>query len=344
MINKMIYLTVVVTLTGCATPQIEKRLNPSFELGEHQLKFTFSNLEKDNIPPINEQQGPNKLGLAYMSCTNMIYVKDQPKGKDIYAEFKVKSADNKIHDARIDLSKQYFDLALMSNNVYEDLNKRYVLPDWNLLLAMKSNSGLDMHVYGDRKNIKDSTKIVFAFGGTKQLNDWKANFSFVGYQPLQYKQAFDEVESILNENTQAKILATGHSLGGGIAINLAYQNQRIQSVVFNPSPRAFFKKKYDIEPERQPVVFLEKGEILTGATFKWTGFRLGDAKIVNFNALDYLGVGQNFSEHNMYDLSRTVMHVALTHGDKRAKEYFTSNISKNSPAINGEKCSTYFDT
>lgn len=336
--HKIICLTVIIALTGCATPSIEKRLNPSFEGGRHQLRFTFSNLEKDNIPPINQQKGPNKLGLAYMSCTNMIYVKEHPEGKDIYAEFKVTS-----DDTRIDLSKKYFDLALMSNNVYEDLNDLYVLPDWNLLLAINSRSGLDMHVYGDRNNIKDSSKIVFAFGGTKQLSDWKANFSFVGYQPLQYKQAFDEVESIIKENPNAKFFATGHSLGGGIAINLAYQNAKVQSVVFNPSPRAFFKRKYKIERERQPVVFLEKGEILTGATFKWTKFRLGNPEIVNFNALDYLGLGQNFSEHNMYDLSRTVLHIALVHGDKRAKEYFTSNISKNSSAIKGENCSTYFE-
>lgn len=338
MIHKIICLTVIIALTGCATPSIEKRLNPSFEAGRHQLKFTFSNLEKDNIPPINQQKGPNKLGLAYMSCTNMIYVKDHPEGKDIYAEFKVTS-----DDTRIDLSKKYFDLALMSNNVYEDINDLYVLPDWNLLLAINSRSGLDMHVYGDRNNIKDSSKIVFAFGGTKQLSDWKANFSFVGYQPLQYKQAFDEVESIIKENPNAKFFATGHSLGGGIALNLAYQNPKVQSVVFNPSPRAFFKRKYKIERERRPVVFLEKGEILTGATFKWTKFRLGNPEIVNFNALDYLGLGQNFSEHNMYDLSRTVLHIALVHGDIRAKEYFTSNISKNSTAIKGENCSTYFE-
>lgn len=338
MMYKIIFLTVIVALTGCATPSIEKRFNPLLEQERHKLKFTFSNLEKDNIPPINEQKGPNELGLAYMSCTNMIYVKDHPKGKDIYAEFKVKD-----DDTRIDLSKKYFDLALMSNNVYEDLNELFVLPDWNLLLAINSRSGLDMHVYGDRNNIKDSSKIVFAFGGTKGLRDWKANLSFVGYQPLQYKQAFDEVESIIKENPNAKFFATGHSLGGGIALNLAYQNPKVQSVVFNPSPRAFFKRKYIIERERQPVVFLEKGEILTRATFKWTKFRLGNAEIVNFNALDYLGLGQNFSEHNMYDLSRTVLHIALVHGDKRAKEYFTSNISKNSSAIKGKNCSTYFE-
>lgn len=350
-------------MVGCSTPPV-KKYHPIQEKSGHKLEFTFSKRAIDKINRKDEKKGPNNYGLAYMSCTNKTYYDKLPREYkkyleknniyqatpnevDIYYAFREDGKTKKDPEGshtRIALSKKYFDMALMSNNVYEDPNHIYVLPDRNLLLGIRSDSGLDMHVYGDKDSIRDSSIIVFAFGGTDQLIDWKANLPIPGYLPLQYKQAIEQVDKILAENPTAQVFATGHSLGGGIAINLAYQNQRVQSVAFNPSPKAFVKRKYKkIEENKQPVVFLEKGEILTMLTFYiYTKPRLRNAWIANFNALDYVGVTQNAEEHNMYDLSRAVMHAALTNGDQRAKEYFTANISKESAASNGEGCSTYF--
>ncbi|ENW19935.1 lipase family protein [Acinetobacter haemolyticus] len=250
--NKIFCSVSILALVGCSTPPI-KKCHPILEKGEHELKFTYSELEKDNVSSNDKEKGPNKNGLAYMSCTDKIYVNKLPKNLviaedniknpnelDIYYFFK--QNDTKDDNSRIALSKSYFDMALIANNVYEDPKKNYYLPEWNLIYAMRSNSGLDMHVYGDKTNISDSNKIVFAFGGTEGMLDIRANIPFTG-EPLQYKQAVEQVDKVLKDNSNAVVFATGHSLGGGIALNVAYENQRVQAVVFNPSPRGFLEKK-----------------------------------------------------------------------------------------------------
>ena len=98
---------------------------------------------------------------------------------------------------------------------------------------------------------KDCSEAVIAFRGTDrtQRGDWLSNLHwFVGRWFFdQYAQAQEAIRGIIKGIDAAgcrprRIIATGHSLGGGLAQHVAYADSRIDYVyAFDPSPvTAFF--------------------------------------------------------------------------------------------------------
>jgi hypothetical protein len=107
--------------------------------------------------------------------------------------------------------------------------------------------GLEYHVW--RRGHCGDAVIAFRGSDAGDIGDWLSNFRwFVGRKFFdQYDQVQEAVPDIVDELHKAGcranvIMATGHSLGGGLAQHAAYADKRIAYVyAFDPSPvTAFF--------------------------------------------------------------------------------------------------------
>jgi hypothetical protein len=133
--------------------------------------------------------------------------------------------------------------------------------------------GLEYHVW--RRGCREA---VIAFRGTdfNEIGDWLSNFRWFVSRSLfdQYDQVQDAVPHIIDAVYRpgcrpSTIIATGHSLGGGLAQHAAYADSRIGYVyAFDPSPvTAFFAIPF---PERSVATrrlgvdrIYQSGEILS---------------------------------------------------------------------------------
>ncbi len=113
--------------------------------------------------------------------------------------------------------------------------------------APRCLDGLEYHVWRRGR----CGEVVIAFRGTdaNEIGDWLSNFRWFIARPLfdQYDQVQKAVPDIIGKvngvGCSARlIVATGHSLGGGLAQHAGYADKRIEYVyAFDPSPvTAFF--------------------------------------------------------------------------------------------------------
>ena len=182
------------------------------------------------------------------------------------------------------------------NGRTEDLDYR-IETDWELIKRVGDPNGkkLMIELYRHEKqkvyNQSDEERVTYAFvfRGTVGLNSWIANAHWL-FKWLPYQDQYDQIKYIVPEMIEQEIytrhpgitnrfhlpfniIATGHSLGGGLAQHACYIRREIKTAyVFNSSPVTGFtdqskeeRKKY-AEGVRIHRLY-ERGEVLENFRF-----------------------------------------------------------------------------
>lgn len=130
-------------------------------------------------------------------------------------------------------------------------------------------TGLALDVY-ERDDVT-----VFAFRGTNTAWDWVVANAAIPFS-IQYKSANKKVRFYLENRLgveKRRIVATGHSLGGGLALSVSATERRkipvqVDAIAFDSSPRVFDGLGND-PPEANRILVHEKGEALERARRYW---------------------------------------------------------------------------
>lgn len=202
-------------------------------------------------------------------------------------------------DKNIKIAEETYLYALLSANAYEEYKFR--LPKSVKLIEMfDEGKGLQGKIY-----IKDNNVIIIAFRGSEGIQDWW----FGNIWKTQYKLADKLINRIVLQYSDKKIIATGHSLGGGLALHgslvLPY---KIEAIVFNPSYRVHKDGKQE---DNRRIVIAEKGDILKIQQWAWK-----NPDITKAYKKFYCTKTNN---HSIYLLARCTMHVAAINNDDAAE-------------------------
>ncbi|ELI6432109.1 DUF2974 domain-containing protein [Aeromonas salmonicida subsp. salmonicida] len=182
--------------------------------------------------------------------------------------YKYPNTVNPNKDKRFKLAYEGYIYALLGAVVLqkeqEHEDKHFALPDYIEVDSTRDDktgfqaSAFIVYTNSDKTQIKE---VVIAFRGTDQFwTDYsKHNLSPF---PAQYKPAEDYVLEISNKYNDRRIVVTGYSLGGGLAMHVLH-NERTspkisQAWAFNSSPRTGEKIKVD----SRLFLISAKGEVL----------------------------------------------------------------------------------
>ena len=212
----------------------------------------------------------------------------------------------------IDDSANYAIYALLSNNAYKrEKQEQFSLPsqEWRHrddFIPEGTEAGLELKVFEKVMEGKP-VEVVLAFRGTDDLKDWRQNLSpqFLFPKKRQTDLAEKNFERLRGtyEGQQVRYVATGHSLGGGLAMHLSFKYPDVSAVVFNSSPR--------VEPGLKSargvnarIIIWESNEALSYlrplAKIRW-----GTVKEVKFDFQPgHLGI---VKQHGMYALALSML-------------------------------------
>jgi hypothetical protein len=351
-INFIIVLFFTVFSTGCLSTKL-KNIAPT----KIPITSELTLKSKHDFYPSSERQ--------YMSCDYKGWCVNKNR-KDMSCGGESYSADNQY--MRVGLSSLHaqpeenrnaalksFQYALMSNNVYRNGEEKpiFALPEWTLVERYDYPSGLVLEMLIKRTIDNHIEEVAIAFKGTdfNSGDDWLNNVAFK--EPPQYREAQEYVKNLLKsqEYKGVRISVTGHSLGGGLALNVALRQSTkerpINAFVFNSSPRAFFGD-YDLDSPGDRYLIDETGEILWYArSFWYKKFKRMYKYRYRFNLLNYDGViSKAVSEHGIYQMSRALLLISVGLDNVYAREVFKVNfdlqdinnvIDSNSFLLNSEE-------
>ncbi|TCV75245.1 MULTISPECIES: hypothetical protein [Methylomonas] len=208
--------------------------------------------------------------------------------------------------------------AMMAYNAYGE-DDSYVMPKNVKTIVKEADGGLGLQysVFEINKQ-KDKKELVIAFRGTEilDLNDWWYGNLFGG----QYDMADCIYEKYVKNQDYKnhKIIAIGHSLGGGLALHLSVSYPGVEAYAFNPSYRIF--RKNDTEQPNKRYLIAEEFEILSPMRLVWRE----PTQLEKFSEF-YCSYT---SKHSMKKLSRCILHVAAI-TNMEAEQSLKDNIDIN---------------
>jgi hypothetical protein len=151
--------------------------------------------------------------------------------------------------------------AQMSNNAYRPDNRNpppYDMGPDIIGLDAKDNDDVGFaYAVFEWHRLGAKPQVVIAYRGTENDTpvDWYDG-TLLNRQAPRALKVFDDWRA---RRPDADIIVTGHSLGGGLAINVSLHREHVAAYVFNTSPR-FSKGQDRIANDRYSIV--EYGEVL----------------------------------------------------------------------------------
>ena len=210
-----------------------------------------------------------------------------------------------IADAAVELAPY----AIMSNNVYGRADQFMALPaGWEEVAAVRNEmpkvglalTAFEKHEGGVR------TKVVVVFRGTDEKQDWVQNLvPFFRNQIKPASAAFEEIRARY-EGQPVKFIATGHSLGGGLAFHMSFTYPNVEAIAFNSSPVT--KAGMTIQAGNKQTSVWESGEglqavrnLVSGTRIRWHGVRRIEYRFLH---------GLPFKQHGMASLALNLIKLA----------------------------------
>lgn len=194
----------------------------------------------------------------------------------------------------------------------------------NLVTNKKSVDGLKYEAWYSA----EKKQLIITFRGTgKRLGDWFSNFRWVtrvipGVHD-HYDLVRENIEGIIKRATAASgeidtIVATGHSLGGGLAQHAAYSSPQISVVyAFNPTPvTGYTSVDTDDRSANSRDLFIarifEHGEVLAYMRFGLRHFYKISKESPTIVELrfNYQRKAGGIREHGMIDFAKNVWRTA----------------------------------
>lgn len=164
-------------------------------------------------------------------------------------------------------------------------------------------TGLAYDIYEHR----ETGEAVVAFRGTDGRRDWLLANLALGISPP-YRQAKNEFETFLTKHPGRKILVTGHSLGGGLALSMSARFG-VPAVIFDSSPRVFDGLGDHHKKATRELVY-QNQEILEKVRRRWSKI----SELVHDK--DIYRTDFNFGEANNHRadcLARGILEMGATH-------------------------------
>ena len=103
---------------------------------------------------------------------------------------------------------------------------------------------------------KETSDTVIAFKGTDEPIDWLSGNAMLGIS-IPYKSAKKHALNYQKRFPNRKLMLTGHSLGGGLALSVSVWHG-MDAIVFNSSPRIFDGCRNMNKPASRMAIFQEQ--------------------------------------------------------------------------------------